>query len=220
MICSKLCTLILLIAFSNTIWAKGLVWDRMDVNLKAGLLDKEVYIEFPFKNKSNKTVNVQEIVTMCGCTDAKTDKQKYKSGDDGVLSIVFTIGDRQGFQRKFVTLRARGEEYLLKLNIEIPEAARITPALLFWKVGGDLDEKKILIELFDNEMYEGGKPEIIKLHKVPFDLRINEVIDKENSFELVVQPRNLDNKVTEQLWIETNHLSPSHRMHRVFLMIK
>jgi hypothetical protein len=117
-------------------------------------------------------------------------------------------------------LRARGEEYLLKLNIEIPEAARITPALLFWKVGGDLDEKKILIELFDNEMYEGGKPEIIKLHKVPFDLRINEVIDKENSFELVVQPRNLDNKVTEQLWIETNHLSPSHRMHRVFLMIK
>lgn len=105
---------------------------------------------FPFRNVSDRPVQITSVNTGCVCTTAIFPKKSYAPGESGELKIEFTLGDRVGRQERLMHVTTDAPDSApatIKLVVEIPELALARPRLLFWKVGDPLDAKTVEITL-------------------------------------------------------------------------
>lgn len=112
--------------------------------------DSNTYpFEFKFKNTGNNTINITNISTTCGCTIAKCDKNTYKPNENGTISGVFSLGDKDGIQEKTITVDTNDIEnkhYILTLKIAIKRTIIISPRILIWRIGSSDNSKTIKIQ--------------------------------------------------------------------------
>jgi len=104
--------------------------------------------EFPFKNTGDSSVEIEKIKTSCGCTTAKLEKLVYAPGESGVIRGSFSVGSRQGLQRKKISVLTSDlgqREVKLALKLEIPSLVKMEPGLVLWRVGDAPEAKEIQI---------------------------------------------------------------------------
>ena len=81
-------------------------------------------------------MTIKSVKSGCGCTTAKLEKRTYQPGDDGVIVLTFTFGNKVGKQRNHAIVRtddAKAPSTVLAMQVLIPEILRFTPAKLMWK---------------------------------------------------------------------------------------
>ena len=111
--------------------------------------DKEVRRFFEFNNIGDYPVTFNSITSSCGCTTTSLEKLTYLPGEEGEIEAIFTIGQREGLQRKKITILTDDSDfphYELILEVNIPRIAEINTRLLFWKKDENLDPKTISID--------------------------------------------------------------------------
>jgi hypothetical protein len=121
--------------FSSLSFGGGLTWSASTLELKPESVASSLEGVYTFENKSDETVTIQSIQTGCDCTEAVTDKKNYKSGDKGILLVTFDIGEREGSQKKKITVLTNDPEHPvheLTFKTTLPFWCHVEPPILNW----------------------------------------------------------------------------------------
>jgi hypothetical protein len=170
-------------------------------NYKFG--DKEVRRIFKFKNDGDYAVTFNSITSSCGCTTTSLDKLTYLPGEEGEIEAIFTIGQREGFQRKKITVLTDDSDnarYELILEVNIPKIAEINTRLLYWKKDESLDPKTITIDFQPNEPI---KITDLKISNDSFNFDMDEVLTGKK-YIISVDPGTARNSKNGNLLVKTD----------------
>jgi len=111
---------------------------QSDISVPLGT--QSIDTQFTLRNTGASIIRLQRIEANCPCVSAKSDTMEIRPGKTATLDANFDIGDRQGSQRKRITIYSddpKNSVITLRWNIEVPRAAQIQPGFLLW----DLDSK-------------------------------------------------------------------------------
>lgn len=111
-----------------------LTWEQTQIELHPKIGEAEVVAQFKYENKTDKTINIKNVRSSCGCTVASLKKNDVAPGEKGEVTATFKIGGRTGAQQKSVTVEtddATQPITNLLLKAVIPEAVQIQPAFVF-----------------------------------------------------------------------------------------
>lgn len=128
--------------------AENLDWDSKNQSFQADFDDTEIRAVYTFKNTSDKIVEITDTSATCGCTVPSLEKNRYEPGETGKLDALFTIGSRQGKQRKVINVKTtdasgRTVTYELQLNVDIPVPVTFKPRVRFWKLQKEATSQEI-----------------------------------------------------------------------------
>ncbi len=133
--------LTLLSAISTTALA-GLEWQDISIYVDAAPFDKKAVAVYHFTNAGKTPVKISELEVACDCVNAEVAKKEFGPGESGEIKVTFAIEGRDGLHQKTIQVLsddATTPSTALGLTVNIQEPVRLTPAVLWWKIG---DEKK------------------------------------------------------------------------------
>lgn len=125
-----------------------LTWEKKEIDLEPKAGDAEAVAHFKYENKTDKTINIKNVRTSCGCTAAALKKNDVAPGESGEVTATFKIGNRTGVQQKTVTVETDSAEEPttnLILKATIPESVQVQPTFVFWENGEAPTPKKIVV---------------------------------------------------------------------------
>jgi hypothetical protein len=125
-------------------------WHEQRIRLAPPIGAPEAEAIFTFINRGAEPVRVVELHTGCGCTGAVLEKDEVPPGEEGRIRTTFHAGDRRGLQTVAVTVVTEGAErttHNLVLEVDVKEAATLTPRLVFWRQGDPPTAKTVQVRL-------------------------------------------------------------------------
>ena len=178
-----------------------LQWEKKELEFSPAITDTSLKAEFRFTNTGRKPVVIASVKSSCGCTTAVPDKTTYGPGEQGLITAVFTFGQRSGRQNKQVGVTFKGEPAATMLSIiaHLPELVKVSPRLVFWRTGDAPEAKTIEVTV------EGKAP--VRVKKVtssdPSVKVALETVEEGRSYKVVVTPQQTAAPVSSLLSIET-----------------
>ena len=125
--------------------ASSLEWKTLHLSVKAAPLDRTAQTAFDFTNPSAKTVTITSVDTSCDCVEAAPSAKTFAPGATGQIIARFTLGDRFGsYSRTIIVSTDEGQApAALTVEIEVPEAATLSPRVVDWKLNAAATEQTI-----------------------------------------------------------------------------
>lgn len=130
--------------------AAQLSWENPDQRVAARATDPFVEVKYPFTNTGSYPVTILEVQPSCGCTTVQLAKKQYAPGESGALAARFEFAGRTGRQEKSIvvwTKDAINQPVTLRLVVTIPEAVKVEPEAVFWRVGEEPKPKVIRVSV-------------------------------------------------------------------------
>ena len=127
--------------------ASALEWKTQHLSLKTAPLQKTTEADFEFTNPSAKPVTIKGVDTSCDCLDAAASAPVIAPGATGRIHAKFTVGDRFGIYRRtiIVSTDEGTPPVALTVELDVPEAATLSPRSVEWKVGAPATEQTVEI---------------------------------------------------------------------------
>lgn len=121
---------------------------RVQIEGKFG--EGQLHAAYPFENKGDRPVTVQEVTSGCGCTVPELEQKTYQPGEKGILRAVFSVGQRQGEQRQTITVKTDAGDQTLRLIVHLPVRLDIAPRILLFR--GSKAESKTAVLTFAEDL--------------------------------------------------------------------
>ncbi len=210
------------LGFAGMLSAGQLTFPEPVKELKPGPGESKVKADFPFTNNTDEVVVVKETLGDCSCTSIEISggKTAYKPGESGVIRLNFDMGAAVGKVEKGASIWVEGDpkdapSQRLTLKVDIPVLVEMEPKTLKWQLGQDMEPKTIKFRML------GDKP--IHITSVtPSTENFNQelkTIEDGRSYELVLTPKNINNKALSVFRVETDCEVPNHRTQQVFAVV-
>ena len=122
-----------------------IVWENPSQEFQRCPEDRELAVNFTFKNTGRQPVTITKIASSCGCTTADLPKKTYAPGESGTLTAKFTFGGRRGPQAKAITVMT-DDQKTTQLSFQcliLDEPVALAPSFVYWKVGEPAEAKQI-----------------------------------------------------------------------------
>jgi hypothetical protein len=131
--------------------ASALEWRTQQLVLKTVPLQRTAETAFDFTNNSGKTVKIVGLDTSCDCTEAAPNAQTFAPGASGRITARFTLGDRQGTYERTITVTTdeTNEPVILRVQLDVPELATLTPRSVEWKLNSPAAERTVDLHVTD-----------------------------------------------------------------------
>ena len=131
--------------------AFALDWKTKERTVKAAPLQRIAETAFEFTNNSAKTVTILGVDTSCDCTEAAPSASTIAPGASGRINARFHLGDRNGAYERSITVTTdeAKEPVTLRVQLDVPELATLTPRSVDWKLNGPAWEKSVDIVIAD-----------------------------------------------------------------------
>ncbi len=125
----------------------ALEWVSTSYDGTVAPLQRTLDVAFSFKNTGPQPVAIRELQTNCDCLEAAPDQLVYQSGESGLITARFTVGERLGLYERFVTVVTDdgSPPQRLIVRIDVPDFATTEPQSLDWKIGETMAEKSVEI---------------------------------------------------------------------------
>ncbi len=125
----------------------ALDWKTQHLSLKTAPLQKHAEAFFEFTNASDRTVTITGVDSSCDCLEASPSAKVIAPGASGRINAKFTLADRYGQLRRTILVSTDEGPHptALTVQLDVPEAAALTPRSLEWKLGGDTTEQTVEI---------------------------------------------------------------------------
>lgn len=196
-----------LLSITCLLWAPicvhgSLVFKQPHQSFHPNLIDESVDTVFHFVNNGESPITIQDIKTSCGCTTAALGKKTYLPGESGDIQTTFTIGNRQGLQRKHIRVQTNdteNSEIFLTMEVIIPVILEITPRFVSWSKGDTTETKKVT--LTSAEATPVNITSIISKNS-NFEIKLN-TIETGKQYELWITPLSTENPQRSLITIET-----------------
>jgi hypothetical protein len=130
----------------------GLRWDNPEQTFTVKPADSTVVAKYRFTNAGTEPVTIDSVRTSCGCTTATLTKKEYLPGESGEIEARFDVGGRVGHQEKAILVTTNDSPQnpaVLRLIVNIPESVKITPEMVFWRVGEAPEPKTVEVSVSD-----------------------------------------------------------------------
>ena len=126
----------------------GLTWETREIVQRASYADARAEAVFRFTNTGTSPVTITGLSSSCGCTTAALDQRTYAAGESGEVKAVFSFEGRVGQEVKtvHVTTDDGAPPVTLTFSVTIPEAVRVTPRLLVWRLGENPQGKVVEVQ--------------------------------------------------------------------------
>jgi len=127
----------------------ALEWKTTTLSIKAVPLQRTAETTFEFTNSGDRPVTITSIDTSCDCTEATPSAKTFAPGASGTLKAHFNLTGAAGTLRRLITVSTdEGQSATaLTVELEVPEAARLTPRSVEWKLGTATSEAAVEIEV-------------------------------------------------------------------------
>lgn len=104
------------------------------ITINAGFKDEKTLFEFPYVNRSGKTLNISDISVACGCLRPEVTRKTLAAGESGKLRFTYDHGAHYGLQevKAVVTTDDGRPAQELTARLDIPTWVDASPKLLFW----------------------------------------------------------------------------------------
>lgn len=132
----------------------GLQWEQREQSFSPKLGEKQVVAEYAFKNTGDRPVTLTPSGNDCDCTIAKLDKSTYAPGESGKIAATFLLGQRTGVQEKTILVTTDDpsqRQVALKLRVNLPQLAELSPRLVYWKQGESPTPKTICFKVLQEQ---------------------------------------------------------------------
>lgn len=116
----------------NGSWA-NLVFPTTEAILTAKIGENSVSTSYEFKNEGPTEITVSEVTASCGCTVPVLEKKTYTPGEKGLLTVRYDVGDRQGRNEAWITVKTVVGVTRLRLTVDMPLRAEISPRLVLFR---------------------------------------------------------------------------------------
>ena len=129
----------------------ALDWKTRELSVQATPLQRTAETAFEFTNSSDKTVTILGVDTSCDCLEATPSAQTFAPGASGRITARFTVGDRHGVYERTITVTTDDtkEPVRLRVQLDVPELASLTPRSVDWKLNSPATEQVIEIRIAD-----------------------------------------------------------------------
>lgn len=213
---------------SSTACFAQIQFDRPDFVIKPKLEDKQVSIEFKFKNIGNHPVTVTAINASCDCAKVKLEKKTFQAGEqDKIVVTVDTEHFRaRGVHQKNLAVQTDDKDrstYLLWFRIDYSDveallsrpALTVEPRGVSWLVDSDKASKSILLTLLPNSPVKivgvASKNERVKATLEPV------VAGKE--YKIILQPTDTSQPFVARVEIKTEPELRGTAIQEVFVVV-
>jgi hypothetical protein len=139
-----------LFAGSSSLSRAELDWAQKEISLAPSLGTTVIEAGFTFTNRGERPVRVWVAGASCGCVTPALEKDIYAPGESGTIRASYKPGAQSGHQEKTIrvaTDEPNAKETVLVLKVDLPELYKISPRVLRWKVGEDVQPKSATITL-------------------------------------------------------------------------
>lgn len=204
---------IIVLFLPYSLWA-NLLFENLQLELKVKENAPAYPFEFHYKNMSDKTVEIIDVKTTCGCTAIVEKGKTVKPFSEGVIKGSFSPNGLIGTDEKnlyVLTNDLAQSEIKLTLKIQILPIMTLSKKMLVWRLG-DKSTKNVKISILDDSF----NFESISCESENFDIKIVYITAKE--INLFVAPKSTEIK-------ERNHAvilfksDKEERAYNVFFLI-
>lgn len=201
----------------------GLTFSNPSQEVTAGADARQVTVDFPFKNESDKPVSIKKYDAGCSCITVQiTDsKLNYAPGEGGVVRAVFDLGNFSGTVDKMVGLwvdndTADSPSAKLNVRVHIPVLVEMEPKTLKWDIGAAAGPQTITIKMND------AKPIKVLSVSVTHENYTQELktIEEGKHYELVVTPKSTEQPSLAIVRVETDCEIARHKVVQAFGVIR
>jgi len=129
-----------------------LVWDNPAQEFQRRPEEKELTVNFAFKNTGKQPVTITKINSSCGCTTAELPKKTYQPGEGGALTAKFTFGGRRGAQAKSIAVTT-DDQKTTQLSFScliLDDPVVLTPPLVNYRLGEVATARQVNISVAQN----------------------------------------------------------------------
>jgi Protein of unknown function (DUF1573) len=194
--------LLVLLALSTNAIAQ-LRWEDPEQKVTAGATDQFVVAKYQFTNTGNYPVTIIEVQPSCGCTTVQLAKKEYAPGESGELAARFDIAGRSDRQEKSIVVLTKdtiNQPITLRLLVTIPEAVRIEPGVVFWRLGDEPKPKVIRVTVA-----EDFPAKIVSIKSNNSEMRVDlRDVTPKKEVEVTVTPQNPGQPAAATLIIKTD----------------
>ncbi|MBE2180963.1 MAG: DUF1573 domain-containing protein [Chthoniobacterales bacterium] len=216
-LCRGAVVAVLILGFTQPGWGM-LAWEAREASLYPGPLEESASASFRFKNTGDKSVEISDVKSSCGCTAAQSGKRIYAPGESGEVTATLNIGNRQGLQVTAITVTTNDGEKPVTLIMKtlIPEVLRIRPTVVWWPRGAAPDSKAInvLVQQDDPVRVVG-----VESSGDAFDVRLEEVVAGRH-YRVNLTPASTAGPATVRLKIRTDTPKDKPRTYEAHVLVK
>ncbi len=140
-----------LLLLASGVPALALDWRTRELSIKATPLQTTAETVFEFTNSSAKPVTILGVDTSCDCLEATPSARLIAPGASGRITARFHFGDRHGVYERSITVTTdeTKEPVTLRVQLDVPELASLTPRSVDWKLNSPAAEQVIEIRIAD-----------------------------------------------------------------------
>lgn len=126
------------LTFTLVASAFALEWQTTHLDLTTAPLQQTTEATFEFTNPSARAVTITGVDSSCDCLEATPSAKVIAPGASGRIHAKFTLADRYGrLKRTILVSTDEGNPPVqLTVQLDIPEAATLSPRSVEWKLGG------------------------------------------------------------------------------------
>ncbi len=181
--------------------AARLTWEKTLISYSAKPGQKQVIVEFPFKNTGTTSLRIADVRTSCACTAAAANRKEFEVGDQGAITATLTVGDHIGTFEKRITVTFAGSasiEQVLTLQMTVPALVRLDQRYLYWRTG-DARSSRTLTVTAASEI--PITVVAVKSDDQRFNIQVKTVRDGQE-YVVVVTPSQTESKSSARLQIQ------------------
>ncbi len=197
----------------------GLVFDDRILELRTTPTQHSAKGTFIFRNTGARPVTIRRVKTGCGCTTARLKKHRIEPGEQGQIVANFKYGFEKGLLRKGLTVFTddpASPEIPLEIRVLVAPAVKVSPTLVYWRVGDPLSAKFVRVKLDP------------KISTVIRETRNNAPqfrvsLEKQGNggdYLLEIIPRSTAAKAAAKIELETQSTGRKPETHKIFARIK
>jgi len=214
--------LIALLALPGILHAE-LTFSNPSQELTAGMDSRNVTVDFPFTNATDKPVEIKKYDAGCTCITVQiaNSKLRYAPGESGTIRAVFDLGNFSGSVDKSVGLwldanSADEPSQRLSVRIHIPVLVEMEPKTLKWDIGAAADPQTITIRMNDEKPI---KVLSVSVSHENFNHELKTIEDGRH-YELIVTPKATDQPGLAIVRVETDCEVARHKIAQAFGVIR
>jgi hypothetical protein len=203
--------------------AQGLEFAEMIKIVNAPADALIVTADFPFTNKSDKSVLIAKSDPGCSCLKVEISggKLKYAPGESGVVRTTFEMGNFSGTVDKMVALWIDDDapdkpSKQLTVRVNIPVLVGIEPKTVKWDVGAKPEPQTIQIRMAEGKLIHVVG---VKSSSETFSCEVK-TLEEGQKYDLIVTPKDLDAPGMGVIRIDTDCEISKHRTQQAFAVAR
>ena len=195
-----------------------LVWEDRSQEFQRVPEDRELMVNFAFRNSGKTPVTITKVTASCDCTTAGLTKKTWQPGEAGTLPARFVFGDRRGLQTKtiaVVTDDGKTETLSFRCHI-LADPLALTPALVSWRVGEVAQMKKV-----DLAIAKTAKMRITAVAST--NPRISaklSTVEEGKKYALEITPADTNRAESAEIFVQTDFPAEGPKAYTVHVRVK